>query len=86
MHKTQLQFYLGTWADILERAKEFVCLWIIEECPFPECNKNLPNAQNALEKAMEEFEAKDCEVKDGRCKSICHNKYLQATSQNTTMK
>ena len=70
---TQLQFYPGTWADILERAKEFFHLCIIEECPFPEHDENLPNTQNALEKAMEEFKAKDCEVEDSRCKSICHN-------------
>ena len=70
---TQIQFYLGTWADLLERAKQFFRLWLIKECPFPERDVNLLSAQHVLEKAMEEFEAKDCEVEDGRCKSTCHN-------------
>lgn len=70
---TQLQFYLCMWADILERAKEFFCLWVIKECPFPEHSVHLLSTQHALEKAMEEFEAKHHEVKDDKYRSTHHN-------------
>ena len=67
---TQLWFYPGIQADILKQAKQFLYLWLINECSFLECDVNFPDAQNALEKAMEEFKAKGCEVEDGTCKSI----------------
>ena len=69
----QIWFYPGTWGDLLERAKQVFCLWLIKECHFPECDVNFLSAQHALGKVMEEFKAKDCEVGDGRCKSMCHN-------------
>ena len=65
---TQLQFYPGIWADILEQAKQYFQLWLIKKCPFLECNTHLKNAGNALLKAIKEFEDNNCEVEEGKCK------------------
>lgn len=62
---TQLRFYPGIWTDILERAKQFFRLWLVKECPFPDREVNLKDASNALIRAINEYEAKDCEVEDG---------------------
>ena len=64
---TQPTFYPGTWADILGQAKQYFRLWLVKECPFPEHGPNLRNAQDALKKAIREFEKNDCEVEDGTC-------------------
>ena len=37
---TQLCFYPGTWADVLEWAKQYFHLWLVKECPFPERDWN----------------------------------------------
>ena len=42
---TQIWFYLGTWADLLEGAKQLFCLWLIKECPFPKHDVNLLSIQ-----------------------------------------
>lgn len=63
---TQLRFYTGAWVDILERAKQYFRLWLIKECPFADREVNLPDARRALKRAIEEFEAKDIEVEDGK--------------------
>ena len=62
---TQLRFYLGAWQDVLEDAKEFYCLWAIKECLFPVHESHLLHALPCLERAMEEFEKKGCEVEAG---------------------
>ena len=41
---TQLCFYPGAWQDVLEQAKEFYCLWVIKDCPFPVCKCHLLQA------------------------------------------
>ena len=63
---TQLQFYPGHWRDVLERAKEFFRLWMIKECPFPQRDLHLVNAEAALKAAMEEFEENGSLVEDGK--------------------
>ena len=63
---TQLRFYLGIWADVLERAKQYFRLWLVNNCPFAECEANLPDAQCALKQAIDEFKAKDTEVEPGK--------------------
>ena len=57
---------MGAWVDILERAKQYFRLWLIKECPFADREVNLPDAQRALNRAIEEFEAKDIEVEEGK--------------------
>ena len=68
---TQLHFYLGTWVDILECAKQYFCLQLVNKCPFAECEANLPDTQCALKQAMNEFKVKDTEVKPGKQNTIC---------------
>ena len=63
---TQLQFYLGHWCDVLEQAKEFFRLWMIKECPFPQRDLHLVNAEASLKAAMEEFEENGSLVEDGK--------------------
>ena len=63
---SQLRFYNGAWVDILERAKQHFWLWLITECPFAEREVNFPDARRALNKAIEESQAKDIEVKAGK--------------------
>ena len=65
---TQLCFYPSAWQDILKWAKEFYCLWVIKDCPFPVHECHLLQVRLCLEKAMEEFEKKGCEVKTGMSK------------------
>ena len=62
---TQLCFYKGAWVDILEHVKQFFQLWLVKNCPFTTCEANLPDTQNTLNKAIEEFQAKDVEVGAG---------------------
>ena len=64
----QLRFYPGAWQDVLEWAKEFYCLWVIQDCPFPVCECHLLQVHICLEKAMEEFEKKGFEVETGMSK------------------
>ena len=68
---TQLHFYPGTWVNILEYAKQYFCLWLVNECPFAECEANLPDMQCALNQAMDEFKARDTEVEPGKPNTIC---------------
>ena len=63
---TQLHFYPGVWADILECAKQYFCFWLVNNYPFAECEANLPNAQCALKQAIDEFKTKDTEVEPGK--------------------
>ena len=63
---TQLHFYPGVWADILEHGKQYFHLWLVNNCPFTECEANLPDAQCALKQAIDEFKAKDTEVELGK--------------------
>ena len=65
---TQLHFYPGAWQDVLKQAKEFYCLWVIKDCPFPVRESHLLQACLCLKKAMEEFEKKGHEVKTGMSK------------------
>ena len=63
---SQLHFYNGAWVDILECAKQHFQLWLITECPFAEHEVNFPDAQRALNKAIEESQAKDIKVEAGK--------------------
>ena len=54
---TQLHFYLGVGADILECAKQYFHLWLVNNCPFAEREANLPGAQCALKQAIDKFKA-----------------------------
>lgn len=63
---TQLRFYPGIWADILERAKQYFRLWLVNNCPFAEREANLSDARRALKQAIDEFKAKDTEVEPGK--------------------
>ena len=60
---TQLQFYPGHWHNVV---KEFFCLWMVKECPFPQRDLHLVNAKDALKVSMEEFEENGSIVEDGK--------------------
>ena len=68
---TQLYFYPGTWVNILECAKQYFHLWLVNKCPFAECEANLPDAQCALKQAMDKFKDKDTELEPGKPNTIC---------------
>ena len=68
---TQLCFYPGTWVNILECAKQYFHLWLVNKCPFAECEANLPDAQCALKQAMDKFKDKDTELEPGKPNIIC---------------
>ena len=65
MMLNQPSFTSIAWVDILEHAKQLFQLWLVKNCPFATCEANLPNAWNALNKAIEKFQAKDVEVEAG---------------------
>lgn len=63
---TQLQFYSGTWVDILELAKKYFRLWIATGVNFPEREKHLSNATECLTKAIDKHHQEGSEVEDGK--------------------
>ena len=88
MKPTQLRFYPSAWQDVLKWVKEFYRLWVIKDCPFPVCECHLLQARLCLEKAMEEFEKKGCEVKTSMSKYtfISHpHEYNQVILMSTSI-
>jgi hypothetical protein len=49
---TQLQFYTGTWVDILELAKRHFRLYVASEMNYPERDKHLWKATDCLETSI----------------------------------
>ena len=72
---TQLQFYSGTWVDILELAKRYFRLWIATEVNFPERETHLSDATNCLTRAVNEHRQEGSEVEEG--KSSLNDRSLQ---------
>jgi hypothetical protein len=62
---TQLQFYSGTWVDILKLAKKYFRLWIAMECNFPEREKHFKDATDCLTRAIDKYQQEGSEVEDG---------------------
>jgi hypothetical protein len=63
---TQLQFYTGTWVDILELAKKYFRLWIATTMNFPEREKYLNGATDCLTQAIDKHRQEGSKVEDGR--------------------
>jgi len=63
---TQLEFYQGTWVEILEHAKKLFHVWLVTKCPWPEHETHLVNAENCLTAAIKKYRKKGSEIEEGR--------------------
>lgn len=63
---TELKFYPKTWVDILEHAKNQFLVWLITECPWPQRETHLVNAEHSLIEAIDTYRDKGHEIEQGR--------------------
>jgi hypothetical protein len=68
----QLEFYPGTWANILEHAKQLFCVWLVTVCAWPNRATHLVVAENCIAKAIEKYQRSKIEEGESRldCKSL----------------
>ena len=61
----QLEFYQGTWSEILQLAKQLFHVWLVIKCPWPELNTHLIHAKNCLVAAIQKYRKKGSKIEEG---------------------
>jgi hypothetical protein len=62
---TQLHCYPSQWRDVLERAKWRFRLWLSTQCPFPDRDRHISEAEDCIDEALAEHMANGGGVEPG---------------------